>query len=83
VDIDPNQHYDFGALVGASVSTLLSVLAETHSAIANLTIRVGFLRQEEMRGADHAKTERAGFEALRDAYIEKKWLVKTLLEHHE
>jgi hypothetical protein len=80
VDIDPNLHYDFTPLVGAEVDLLLHELADTHSALANLILRIGFLRQEELRGSAHAKVERISYEALRDAYTEKKWLLKALLD---
>jgi hypothetical protein len=79
--LDPNVDCDFGSLVHASLDVLLITLAEVHSNIANLTLRVGFLKQEELRGVTHAKTERIGFEALRDAYVEEKWLIKAVLEH--
>jgi hypothetical protein len=79
---DPNLHYDFGPLVSLPVPLLLAELAETHAAIANLIVQVGFLRQEELRSNAPAKEMRIGQEALRDAYIEKKWLLVKLLEHH-
>lgn len=79
--VDPNLHYDYSPLVAASVPHLLIELAEAHSAISNLCIRVSFLRQEELRGMQHAKEMRYEMEGLRDAYVEKKWLIKAILEH--
>lgn len=79
-DVDADLHYDFSGLVAAPQAVLLEILAETHTALANLAIRVAFLRQEELRGVDHARVERIGMEGLTAAYVEQKWLVKTLLE---
>jgi hypothetical protein len=83
VSTDPNLHFDYGPLVYLPVHDLLVALAETHSAIANLIIRVGFLRQEELRGTQEAKVMRLEMEALRDAYIEKKWLLVKVLEYRD
>jgi len=52
-----------------------------HSELANLILQVGFLRQEELRGQQHAKEQRLAVEAERDAMVEKKWLLKLLVEH--
>lgn len=73
-------HYDFSDLVTAPQLDLLQVLADCHTALANLAVQVAFLRQEELRGTQHAKVERIGVEGLAAAYTEQKWLVKTLLE---
>lgn len=81
VNTDPNLHFDYGPLVYLDTPTLLLELADTHSAISNLIVQIGFLRQEELRGQQHAKDERLGMEAVRDAYIEKKWLIVKILEH--
>lgn len=81
-ELDDNLHYDYGNLVEASVKTLLVNLAETHSAISNLHIRIAFLRNEELRGQKSAKEQRNAYEGLLNAYIEKKWLLVKLLEHH-
>lgn len=83
VTTDPNLQYDYGPLVYLPVSSLLVELAETHSNISNLIIRIGFLRQEELRGTQSAKEMRIEMEALRDAYIEKKWLLVKVLEYRE
>lgn len=72
---------DFSPLVSASLPHLLIELAETHSNIANLCLRIGFLRQEELRGVSHAKETRLEYEACRDAYVEKKWLIVKILEY--
>ena len=79
--VDQDIHYDFGGLVEASLPTLLRSLADAHSALANLHVRIAFLRQEEDRGNKDAKETRHQMEGLRDAYTEKKWLIKMLIEH--
>jgi hypothetical protein len=78
---DPNLHYDYKPLVTLSKPELLFELAETHSAISNLLVQAGFLRQEELRGNQSAKELRLETEALKDAYIEKKWLLTKILEY--
>jgi hypothetical protein len=79
-DLDADLHYDFSGFVTAPQPVLLELLAECHTALANLAARVAFLRQEELRGAEHAKVERIGTEGLMAVYTEQKWLIKTLLE---
>ena len=79
-DTDADLHYDFAGLVAASQPALLAVLADCHTALANLAVQVAFLRQEELRGVEHARIARVGTEGLVNAYTEQKWLVKTLLE---
>jgi len=83
VTADPPGDYNFGPLVTTSLPVLLKELAVTHSNIANLCIRIGFLRQEEIRGVSHAKEMRLEFEAKREAEIEKKWLIVKVLEYGE
>jgi mRNA-degrading endonuclease YafQ of YafQ-DinJ toxin-antitoxin module len=80
--VDADVHYDFSGLVRSSRDTLLLTLAETHSSLANLHIKIAFLRAEEDRDATqrHHKAQRHDMEGLRDAYIEKKWLIVKLLE---
>lgn len=80
-ELDPELHLDYGSLVRADTNRLLTVLAETHSSIANLHIRIGFLKQEELRGQPGAKIERVAFEALKDAHLEQIWLLNKLLEY--
>lgn len=82
-NLDGDEHYDFSTLVRASKDSLLTILAETHSNLANLHIRIAFLRAEEERGNKASKTERVQFEGLRDVYSEKKWLTLKLLEHRD
>ena len=74
-------HYDFSPLVSTPTHLLLEELAVVHSNIANLCIRIGFLRQEEIRGVSHAKEQRLDYEAKREAEIEKKWLIVKVLEY--
>ena len=74
-------YYDFGPLVTTPTDILLHELATAHSNIANLCIRIGFLRQEEIRGVAHAKEQRLDYEAKREAEIEKKWLIVKVLEY--
>jgi hypothetical protein len=81
VSTDPNLHFDYGPLVTLSRPELLIELADTHSAISNLLVQAGFLRQEELRGNNSAKEVRIETEALKDAYIEKKWLITKVLEY--
>lgn len=78
---DQGIHYDFTGLVEASRATLLVNLAECHTSLANLAVRIAFLKQEEHRaGAKHAGEARLEMEGLRDAWAEKKWLITTLLK---
>ena len=79
-DVDADIHYDFSGLLGVDRPVLLEALADCHAALANLAVRVAFLRQEELRGTQHAKVERIGLEGLAAAYTEQKWLIKMLLE---
>lgn len=80
--IDTDIHYDFSTLVRASRLSLLTILAEVHSSLANLHIKIAFLKSEESRDPKQSqfKAQRIEMEGLRDAYSEKKWLVKTLLD---
>lgn len=83
-NLDKDGHYDFSQLVYAGKDSLLILLAEAHTALANLHIRIAFLRQEEHRGQQHAKVERLEYEGVRDGWEEKKWLILRLLEYkHE
>lgn len=77
---DDGLHYDFSYLLDATDAQLLEVLADCHGSLANLVVQAAFLRQEELRGVEHAKLQRLGVEGLVAAYTEQKWLVKTLLE---
>ena len=81
--VDTDVHYDFTGLCEASVPHLLSELADCHSALANLHVRIAFLRQEEDRGHKQAKETRHEMEGLREAYTEKKWLIKALLDNRD
>ena len=74
-------HLDFLQYLSYSHDELLKELADAHQAIANLAVDIAFLKEEEEReGARHVKALRRQMEGTREAYVEKKWLVKTLLE---
>lgn len=78
--VDADLHYDFTELLHASRRQLLTHLADCHSALANLAVRISFLRAEEIRGTKTAREQRVEFEGVRDAYTEKKWLLTQLLK---
>jgi len=80
---DTNLHYDFTALLDLTRPELHVELALAHSALANLCVQVAYLKAEEIRGSEGAKIRRLEAEGLRDAYTEKKWLIKTLLDRGE
>lgn len=76
-------HLDFKHLISATPHRLIMELTDCHETIANLSVQIAFLRGEEERGGDsgqQAKTLRREYEGAREAYVEKKWLVKTLLD---
>jgi hypothetical protein len=81
MNIDQDEHYDFMKLVALDTPSLLMELAATHGLLANLHGQVAFLRQEEERKTPGAKAQRLDMESVRDAYIEKKWLIMELLRH--
>ena len=78
--VDSDLHYDFGYLLTINRDALLRELAATHSAVANLAVQIAFLKQEETRGTEGAKLQRYETEGLQAAYVEKKWLIKALLD---
>lgn len=82
MELDPNLHWDFAKLLHATPRDLTVELAEAHSSIANLNLKIGFLRAEEVREPKNtgAKALRVEHEGLRDAYIEKKFLLYHLLK---
>jgi hypothetical protein len=84
VELDPNIHWDFSKLLNAPPAELLVELAEAHSAIANLSLKASFLRAEETRDPKNPsiKALRIEHEGLRDAYIEKKYLIYHLSKNH-
>lgn len=77
---DDDLHYDFSHLLAVDRPTLLRELAAAHSAIANLAVQSAFLRAEESRGTEGARTRRFETDGLQIAYTEKKWLIKALLD---
>lgn len=72
--------FDFHQLLAQPPSKLLSELTDAHTQLANLHVRIGFLRAEEARKEVYAKEERVELEGKRDAYVEKKFLIIRLLE---
>lgn len=73
--------FDFHNLLPMSRTELLYELTDAHTQLANLHLRVGFLRAEEIREPKgYAKQERYDTEGKRDAYIEKKFLIARLLD---
>lgn len=82
MELDPNIHWDFSKLLHAREAELTIELAEAHTAIANLNMKIGFLRAEEVRDPKNSgpKALRVEHEGLRDAYIEKKFLLYQLLK---
>ena len=57
-------------------------LATTASDLANMSVRIGFLKAEELREPrSYAKQERVELESIRTAYEEKRWLLIRLLEN--
>lgn len=80
---DNDLHFDFIQYLDFDKSGILRELADSHQAIANLHIQIAYLKEEEERGAQGAKVLRRQMEGTRDAYIEKKWLLKTLLEEYQ
>lgn len=81
MNIDYNEHYDFLKLVPMSEGDLVMELAATHTHLAGLHIEIAFLRREEALKTAGAREQRFDAEAVRDAYIEKKWLIMELLRH--
>jgi hypothetical protein len=78
---DDGLHYDFRHLTSAGRERLFDELAVTHSELANLAVRIGFLKAEELREPHgYAKTERVQKEATMRAWEEKKWLLVRLLD---
>jgi len=78
--MDTDLHYDFSYLLTVDRTALLRELAATHSAVANLAVQISFLKQEEARNTEGAKLRRIETEGLQAAYVEKKWLIKALLD---
>ena len=79
---DPNVHHDFTRLLPAGREELLSELLTTASDLANMSMRIGFLKAEEVRDPKgYAKGERVELEAVRTAYEEKRWVVIRLLDN--
>jgi hypothetical protein len=74
-------HIDFLQYLDFDRKALLHELADTHQNIANLAVSIAFLRGEEDRDPKqaHFKAERHSMEGTQAAYIEKKWLLKELL----
>lgn len=79
---DDTLEFDFHLLLNASRSDLLREYADAATQLANLHVRIGFLRAEEIRSPKgYAKEERVDTEGKRDAYIEKKFLIVRLLDN--
>lgn len=79
--IDYDVHLDFQPLLTRERGELLRDLVDTAQELANLSMRIGFLRAEEVRDPrGPAKSERVEAECLRAAYEEKKWVVIRLLD---
>lgn len=78
-------HLDFTSYQKLDKTGLLTELTDTHQTIANLSVEISFLRAEEERSGgqmmEGAKALRREKEGIREAYIEKKWLLKALLDH--
>lgn len=73
---------DFTWLLNLPLTELLRELTIAHSELAQLHVRIGFLRAEEIRnkGSLFEKAERVESEGSRDALIEKKFLLVRLIE---
>lgn len=81
VQIDYDVHLDFPRLLSLEAQELLRELVDTAQMMADLSMRIGFLRAEEVRGGEpYIKAERVEAEALRTAYEEKKWVLIRLLD---
>lgn len=77
---DLTEEHDFTSLLTLSREELFRILVETVTYLANLSMRIGFLRADEVRGNTLAKQERVEYESVRVAYEEKKWIIIRLLE---
>jgi hypothetical protein len=78
---DPLASHDFLSLLPLSRGELVRELLSTSSDIANMSMRIGFLRSEEIRDPkSYAKQERYELESVRQAYEEKRWLLIRLVE---
>lgn len=71
--------WQFGELRYLSKAALLDELLDTHQNLANLHEKIGYLRAQELSGA--AKSERFEAEGIRDAYVEKKYLLLRLIDN--
>jgi hypothetical protein len=71
--------WKFDELRHLSKSSLLDELLDTHQNLANLHEKIGWLRAQELVGA--GKGERLEAEGIRDAYVEKKFLLLRLLDN--
>jgi hypothetical protein len=79
---DPAVHHDFTQLLPLAREELLHELLVTASDLANMSMRIGFLKAEEVRDPKgYAKGERVELEAIRTAYEEKRWILIRLLEN--
>lgn len=74
--------YDFTSLTDLDPSSLLNELADTHTTLANLHTRVGFLKSERIRDkTSYAAQELPEAEARVQACEEKKWLIVALIKN--
>lgn len=79
---DPAVHHDFTRLLPLAREELLHELLVCASDLANMSMRIGFLRAEEVRDPKGwAKGERVELESTRTAYEEKRWILIRLLEN--
>jgi hypothetical protein len=70
--------WDFHDLRWLSKTELLDELLDTHQNLANLHEKIGWLRAQELSGA--GRGERYESEGVRDAYVEKKYLLLRLID---
>jgi predicted nucleic acid-binding Zn-ribbon protein len=73
-------HLDFMQYLDYAREDLTHELAETHQTLARLAVDIAFVKGEEERGQQHAKALRRQMEGTREAYTEKKWLLKALID---
>lgn len=71
--------WQFGELRYLDKNELLNELLDTHQNLANLHEKIGYLRSQELVGA--TKSERYEAEGVRDAYVEKKYLLLRLIDN--
>jgi hypothetical protein len=69
--------WSFKELLDLPHDDLVYELMDTHQNLANLHEKIGWLRAQELAGAP--KGERYEAEGIRDAYIEKKFLLLRLI----